>query len=72
MRPHVLTVRAFGPYADEQVVDFDELRDDGLFLIHGTTGSGKTFLLDALSFALYGEVSGERSVTSSTSTCSNA
>ena len=64
MRPGRLTVRAFGPYADAQTVDFDALRDDGLFLIHGATGSGKTFLLDALSFALYGEVSGGRSVAS--------
>ena len=61
MRPGRLTVRAFGPYAHEQVVDFDALRADGLFLIHGATGSGKTFLLDGLSFALYGEVSGGRS-----------
>jgi exonuclease SbcC len=62
MRPHVLELEAFGPYAEAVRVDFDPLARDGLFLIHGSTGAGKTYLLDALSFALYGEVSGERSV----------
>ena len=64
VRPLRLTLRAFGPYAEVATVDFDALRADGVFLIHGATGSGKTFLLDALSFALYGEVSGERTVAS--------
>jgi DNA repair protein SbcC/Rad50 len=62
MRPHRLELEAFGPYADAVQVDFDPLARDGLFLIHGSTGAGKTYLLDALCFALYGEVSGERSV----------
>jgi exonuclease SbcC len=62
MRPHRLELEAFGPYADAVEVDFDPLARDGLFLIHGSTGAGKTYLLDALCFALYGEVSGERSV----------
>jgi DNA repair protein SbcC/Rad50 len=62
MRPHRLELEAFGPYAEAVRVDFDPLARDGLFLIHGSTGAGKTYLLDALSFALYGEVSGERSV----------
>ena len=60
MRPHVLTIAAMGPYAHEVIVDFDELAHEGLFLIHGPTGSGKTSLLDALCFALYGEVPGDR------------
>jgi exonuclease SbcC len=62
MRPHRLELEAFGPYANAVQVDFDPLARDGLFLIHGSTGAGKTYLLDALCFALYGEVSGERSV----------
>ncbi|MFQ6537133.1 MULTISPECIES: AAA family ATPase [Aphanothece] len=62
MRPHLLEIEAFGPYAEAVRVPFDNLARDGLFLIHGSTGSGKTYLLDALCFALYGEVSGERSV----------
>ena len=62
MRPHLLRLEAFGPYAEATAIDFDALAEDGLFLIHGSTGAGKTFLLDALCFALYGEVSGERSV----------
>jgi DNA repair protein SbcC/Rad50 len=62
MKPHQLSIEAFGPYADPVSIDFDALAAEGLFLIHGTTGAGKTFLLDALCFALYGEVSGDRSV----------
>jgi hypothetical protein len=62
VKPHQLAIEAFGPYADPVAIDFDALAAEGLFLIHGTTGAGKTFLLDALCFALYGEVSGERSV----------
>ena len=62
MKPHVLQIEAFGPYADPVEIGFDALSQEGLFLIHGTTGAGKTFLLDALCFALYGEVSGDRSI----------
>jgi exonuclease SbcC len=61
MRPHCLELEAFGPYAEPVRVDFDPLAREGLFLIHGSTGAGKTFLLDALCFALYGEVTGDRS-----------
>jgi exonuclease SbcC len=62
VKPHHLVIEAFGPYAERVAIDFDALSDEGLFLIHGSTGAGKTFLLDAMSFALYGEVSGERGV----------
>ena len=62
MRPHLLRIEAFGPYADPLAISFDALSQEGLFLIHGSTGAGKTFLLDALCFALYGEVSGDRNV----------
>ncbi len=60
MRLHRLSVRAFGPFADTVEVDFDDLSDAGIFLIHGATGSGKTSLLDAICFALYGRVPGLR------------
>lgn len=62
MKPHLLRIEAFGPYAEPLEISFDALSQEGLFLIHGNTGAGKTFLLDALCFALYGEVSGDRNV----------
>ncbi|MEB3321864.1 MAG: SMC family ATPase [Synechococcaceae cyanobacterium] len=62
MRPHRLRIEAFGPYAEPAEIGFDVLAPDGVFLIHGSTGAGKTYLLDALCFALYGEVSGDRGV----------
>jgi len=52
-------MRAFGPYADEVTLDFSELRGRSLFLIHGPTGAGKTTILDAICFALFGKASGE-------------
>ena len=58
MRPHRLRVSAFGAFAQTQLVCFDDL--EGLFLLHGETGAGKTTLLDAIAFALYGRVPGER------------
>lgn len=60
MRLHSLTVTAFGAFAGTARVDFDALADAGLFLLHGETGAGKTTLLDAVAFALYGRVPGER------------
>ncbi|MFS3130456.1 AAA family ATPase [Nocardioides sp. Bht2] len=60
MRLHALQVTAFGPFADSVAVDFDELASDGLFLLSGPTGSGKTSILDAVCFALYGDVPGDR------------
>jgi exonuclease SbcC len=60
VRPIKLTVRAFGPYATEQVFDFAHLNGRSFFLIHGPTGAGKTSVLDAICFALYGQASGSR------------
>ncbi|MEQ7846154.1 SMC family ATPase [Nocardioides kribbensis] len=60
MRLHHLEVTAFGPFADTVSVDFDELSAAGLFLLTGPTGAGKTSVLDAVCFALYGDVPGDR------------
>jgi exonuclease SbcC len=61
VRVHRLEIEAFGPFAERVVVDVDALSAEGLFLIHGPTGSGKTSLLDAICFALYADVPGSRS-----------
>jgi DNA repair protein SbcC/Rad50 len=58
MRPLKLSMTAFGPYANKQDIDFRLLNDKSFFLIHGPTGAGKTTILDAICFALYGESSG--------------
>ena len=58
MRPLVLRMSAFGPYSGIESLDFRVLRGNPLFLIHGATGAGKTSILDAISFALYGDSSG--------------
>ncbi|MDN4161958.1 AAA family ATPase [Nocardioides abyssi] len=61
MRLHVLEATAFGPFAETVRVDFDHLSSAGLFLLSGPTGAGKTSVLDAVCFALYGDVPGDRS-----------
>ncbi|WP_406054190.1 SMC family ATPase [Streptomyces sp. NBC_01077] len=60
MHLHHLTVQAFGPFARTETVDFDALAGNGLFLLRGDTGAGKTSVLDAVCFALYGTVPGIR------------
>ncbi|MFF2303919.1 AAA family ATPase [Streptomyces sp. NPDC058128] len=60
MRLHRLEITAFGPFGGTQTVDFDALSAAGLFLLHGPTGAGKTSVLDAVCFALYGSVPGVR------------
>lgn len=56
MKLHRLELTGFGPFLDTQVVDFDAFDADGLFLISGRTGTGKSSILDGVSFALYGSV----------------
>jgi DNA repair protein SbcC/Rad50 len=59
MRLHTLEMQAFGPFARPQRIDFDRLASGGLFLLEGPTGAGKTTVLDAITFALYGGLAGE-------------
>jgi exonuclease SbcC len=61
MRLHSLELTAFGPYAQAQRIDFGRLSSSGLFLLEGPTGSGKTTILDAITFALYGGLAGDES-----------
>lgn len=59
MKPIVLHIQAFGPFAGVEKIDFRELGTNPLFLINGPTGSGKSSILDAICFALYGETTGK-------------
>ena len=60
VRIHRLEISAFGPFAGTERIDFDRLSAHGLFLLNGATGAGKTSVLDAICFALYGSVPGAR------------
>lgn len=59
MRPKKLTLSAWGPYRDKQEIDFSAFNASGIFLITGATGAGKTTVFDAITYALYGSLSGE-------------
>ena len=58
MRPLRLVMTGFGPYRDRTEIDFDKLGTGGMYLITGDTGSGKTYIFDAITYALYGQVTG--------------
>lgn len=60
MRIHKLQIQAFGPFAGSEEINFDELADGGLFLLDGPTGAGKSSILDAICYALYGSLPGSR------------
>ena len=58
MRPLRLKMTGFGPYKDTNIIDMESLGRGGLYLITGDTGAGKTFIFDAITYALYGDMSG--------------
>ncbi|WP_195282050.1 AAA family ATPase [Harryflintia acetispora] len=59
MKPKYLELNAFGPFAQKEEIDFSRFEQDGIFLLSGPTGAGKTTVFDAISFALYGVPSGD-------------
>ena len=59
MRARKLTIQAFGPFAKTESINFDDLGEQALFLINGPTGAGKSSILDAICFALYGQTTGK-------------
>ena len=59
MKPVYLKIQAFGPFAGVEEIDFEQVGQQGLFLVSGDTGAGKTSIFDAISFVLYGNASGE-------------
>ena len=61
MRIHRLEIFGIGPFRDRQIIDFDDLSASGLFLIDGPTGSGKTTIIDSITYALFSTLSGEES-----------
>lgn len=58
MKPLKLSIQAFGPFAGKEEIDFSKLGNNPLFLINGPTGAGKSSILDAICFALYGHTTG--------------
>ncbi len=61
MRIHALEITGIGPFRDKQVINFDELSASGLFLIDGPTATGKTTIIDSITYALFSTLSGEES-----------
>ena len=59
MRLHTLTIQGFGPFKEKQHIDFDELSKDNIFMLEGPTGSGKSSIIDAIVYALYGKTAHE-------------
>ncbi|MBU9710527.1 AAA family ATPase [Evansella tamaricis] len=59
MKPIKITMTAFGPYKDKEVIEFKDLKENKIFVVSGNTGAGKTTIFDGICFALYGSASGE-------------
>ena len=59
MKPIYLECSAFGPFSDKVILPIEQVVSEGVFLVHGATGAGKTTIFDAISFALFGSASGE-------------